>query len=230
MDVYYSNPSPSPNPNPTQSPTPNLTLNLTLNITLTLTLTRWTSTPWASACGRCAVGASHGTHCSSRLVTSPGPCPHPNPSPNPNPNPNPNQGRVSELRRRVGRDAERLDASHCPPALRLLIEACWRQSPAQVTSPSPSPNPNPNPNPTPNSDLKLNTIQRPTFDELNKLNLEGLGSDEAALKELELLAAARAAPPTRSYSRGKLARGAAAADEPLPAQHHQPVYRPPEPV
>ena len=46
----------------------------------------------------------------------------------------------------------------------------------------------------------------------------------------EQLAVARANAPTRSYSRGVLARGAATADEPLPAQHHQPVYRAPEPV
>ena len=46
----------------------------------------------------------------------------------------------------------------------------------------------------------------------------------------EQLAVARANAPTRSYSRGVLARGAAAADDTLPAQHHQPVYRPPEPV
>ena len=44
----------------------------------------------------------------------------------------------------------------------------------------------------------------------------------------EQLAVARANAPTRSYSRGVLARGVATADEPLPVQQHQPVYRAPE--
>ena len=80
------------------------------------------------------------------------------------------QGRVSELCRRVGRDGERLDPALCPAPLRLLVEACWRQAPSQ----------------------------RPTFEELSKLNLEELATSAAAMRELEQLAARRAAPRTPS--------------------------------
>lgn len=38
-------------------------------------------------------------------------------------------GRVEELKKRVGRRAERLDATRCPLAFRLILEACWRQEP-----------------------------------------------------------------------------------------------------
>ena len=90
------------------------------------------------------------------------------------------QGRVAELRRRVGRDAERPDASECPAALRVLAEACWRQAPSQ----------------------------RPTFDELARLDLANLCSSEQALRELEWLATRRSKPSVG----GGLSRVASVAD------------------
>ena len=43
-------------------------------------------------------------------------------------------GMVDELKKRVGRRAERLDSTRCPYAFRLLVEACWRQAAHQRPS------------------------------------------------------------------------------------------------
>ena len=65
--------------------------------------------------------------------------------------------------RRVAQSAERPDTSSCPPALRTLLEACWRQVPSQ----------------------------RPTFEELQALPIERLCVDDAAEMQMRLLLASK---------------------------------------
>jgi len=60
-------------------------------------------------------------------------------------------GRVDELKRRVGKRAVRLDASSCPRAFRLILEACWRHDPHR----------------------------RPSFAKLATLDLAGIGRGSA---------------------------------------------------